>query len=206
MPDAHCILALPLRRDMLGADPRGMVLDALAQADLLSSPEPVRRDSGAMTSWHLSTVLGTEASLVCDGRADLWYVEIAAPTPSIAVAAQAELQALLPAMPLISLCDTVDGGDAAPGHYLALGLAARGGSGPAGAILARALEQEDAALLPFAVEAAALSGDRSLCSALQDIARRHDAPEIVRAVALARTMLACPPDGPETGTGDGRAS
>lgn len=200
MADISCILALPLRRDMLGADPLGMVLDSLAQAGLRSPADPVRHDSEPLTRWHLGTVLGTDANVVCNQRADLWYVELTAPTSSVAAAAQAELQALLPTMALISLCDTVDGGGAAPGHYLALGLAARGGSEPAIAILARALEQDNAAMLPFAAEAAALSGDQSLCAALRDVAHRHDAPEIARAVALARTMLACPPEE----AGDGR--
>lgn len=200
MADTNCILALPLRREMLGGEPLDTVLDTLAQAGLLSKRDLVRDDSGPLNRWCVGKVLGTDASVVHDVRADLWYVEMAAPAPSVAAAAQAELQALLPAMPLISLCDTVDGGGAAPGHYLALGLAARGGSGPASAILARALEREDAAMLPFVVEAAALSGDRSLCAALAAVARRHDLPEIVRAVAFARTMLACPAEQP----GDGR--
>lgn len=197
MTDTPCILALPLIREALGADPISMVRGALIRAGLLPRSEFDRNESGPITSWHLGMVLGTEARLVHDARMDLWYVELAAPTQAIAATAQTELQAVLPATPLVALCDEIDGGGADPGHYLALGLAARGGSGPATAILARALEQEDPAMLPFAIEAVALSGDRSLCAALSNILHRHNAPEIVRAVTLARTMLACPPEGGE---------
>lgn len=199
MADAPCTLALPLQRDMLGADPFRLIVGTLSQAGLLPEQEPVRHDSTPLTRWHLGTVLGTDLSVMFDGRADLWYLEVAAPNPSAAAVAEAELQAVLPVVALISLCDAVVGGGAAPGHYLALGLAARGGSGPAGAILARALEQEEVAMLPFAVEAAALSGDPSLCAALSRITRRHNAPEVARAVALARTMLGCPQDDGDDG-------
>lgn len=199
MAETRCLLALPLRREMLGNDPLGTVLAVLAQAGVLPAPEMTREGSDALTRWNLGAVLGTEASVVRDGRADLWYVELVAPSSSAAAEAHARLQALLPTTPLIWLCDTVSGGNAGPGHYLALGLAARGGSGPAGAILARALEQDNTAMLPFAVEAAALSGDTGLCAALGALARRHDTPEIARTVALARTMLACPPEEPDSG-------